>query len=187
MSREVTEILHAWREGDPQAAERLMPLVYDELRSIAGRYLRGEKQGHAFQTTDLVHEAYLRLLGQQQVDWRERAHFYAIAAKTMRRVLLDHARGQLADKRGAGRVIPLRTTLDLGLRIEKAPELVALSDALDHLEQIDAEKATLVELRYFGGLTVAETAEAMGLSTATVTRLWRTARAFLYHHITEAS
>lgn len=187
MSREVTEILHAWRAGAPEAAERLMPLVYDELRSIAARYLRGEKHGHTFQTTDLVHEAYLRLLGQQHVEWRERAHFYAIAAKTMRRILLDHARSQLADKRGAGRVIPLRTTLDLGLDIDKAPDLVALDEALSRLEQIDAEKATLVELRYFGGLTVAETAEAMGRSTATITRLWRTARAFLYHQITEAS
>lgn len=187
MSRQLTEVLHAWQMGTPGAEEELMPLVYEELRSIAARYLRGEKSGHAFQTTELVHEAYLRLLGQRKVDWRERAHFYAIAAKTMRRILLDHARGQLADKRGAGRVIPLRTTLDLGIRIEKAPDLVALDQALERLEQIDAEKAKLVELRYFGGLTVAETALAMGCSTATVSRLWRTARAFLYHQITEAS
>lgn len=187
MSREVTEILQAWRAGAPEAADRLMPLVYEELRSIAARYLRGEKLGHTFQTTDLVHEAYLRLLGQQHVEWRERGHFYAIAAKTMRRILLDHARGQMADKRGGGRVIRLRTTLDLGLRIDKAPDLIALDEALSRLEEADVEKATLVELRYFGGLTVAETAEAMGRSTATVTRLWRTARAFLFHQINRAS
>lgn len=180
-------MLLAWKEGDGAAAERLMPLVYDELRRIAGRYLRGERPGHSFQTTDLVHEAYLRLLGQQRVDWRARAHFYAIAAKMMRRVLLDHAREQLADKRGAGRVLHLKSAVDLGVETDKAPELVALDEALERLARLDPEKAKLVELRYFGGLTVAETAAAMGCSTATVTRQWRTARAWLYQEITEAS
>ncbi len=182
MSRQqVTATLQAWKKGDPEAAERLMPLVYDELHRMAARYLGGERRGHTLQTTDLVHEAYLRLVDQRTVDWRERGHFFAIAARTMRRVLLDHARRHLAAKRDGGHRLPLISTLDLV--IDKPPELIALDEALKDLAELDAEKAQMVELRFFGGLTIEETAAALGSSTATVTRQWRTARAWLYHHL----
>ncbi len=158
-----------------------MPLVYDELRRMAARYLHGERQGHSLATTDLVHEAYLRLVDQRTVDWRERGHFFAIAARTMRRVLLDHARRHLAAKRDGGQKLPLISSLDLV--IDKPPELVALDEALNDLAELDPDKAKLVELRFFGGLTIEETAAALGSSTATVTRQWRTARAWLYHQL----
>jgi len=177
----VTEALRDWQRGDPSAEERLTELVYDELRSIAARYLRTERAGHTLEPTALVHEAYLRLVGQRDVEWRERGQFFAVAACMMRRVLLDHARRRLAERRGAGEVLPLISSLDLV--VERPPDLVALDEALTRLAELDPEKARLVELRFFGGLTVDETADALDCSRATVVRQWRTARAWLFQQI----
>ena len=162
-----------------------MPLVYDELRAIAARYLRGERVNHTLEPTALVHEAYLRLVDQRGVDWRERGQFFAVAACMMRRVLLDHARRHLAARRGAGEVLPLISSLDLV--VERPAELVALDEALQRLTEFDPDKARLVELRFFGGLTVEETADALDCSRATVVRQWRTARAWLFQQLAVGS
>jgi len=174
----VTELLRRWNSGDREAMDRLMPIVYDELRRLAAGYLRGERPGHTLQPTALVHEAYLRLVRQDRVEWQNRAHFFGIAASMMRRVLVDHARRRQAEKRDAG---GFRLTLQLGEAFEAArdPELLELDQALGRLEQLDADQARVVELRFFGGLTVEETAVVLGISTATVKREWRTAKAFL--------
>jgi RNA polymerase sigma factor (TIGR02999 family) len=158
-----------------------MPLVYDELRAIAARYLRRERPDHTLEPTALVHEVYLRLIDQKAAEWQDRAHFFAIAAKLMRRILVDHARGRLSDKRGRGTARVSITGVEVAA--ELTPDLVALDDALRDLAAFDPDRATLVELRYFGGLTVEETAEVMGRSTATVVRQWRTARAWLYDQL----
>lgn len=181
MSREVTDILQAWRRGDRAATEQLIELVYEDLRAMAASYLRGERANHTLEPTALVHESYLRLVDQRRIDWQERGHFFAVAAKMMRRVLLDHARRHLAVKRGDGRRMMTISSLDL--EIEKPSELIALDEALSRLATFDPEKVKLVELRFFGGLTVEETAAALGCSTATVTRQWRTARAWLFHQL----
>jgi len=174
----VTELLRRWNSGDREAMDRLMPIVYDELRRLAAGYLRGERPGHTLQPTALVHEAYLRLVRQDRVEWQNRAHFFGIAASMMRRVLVDHARRRQAEKRDAG---GFRLTLQLGEAFEAArdPELLELDQALGRLERLDADQARVVELRFFGGLTVEETAVVLGISTATVKREWRTAKAFL--------
>jgi len=174
----VTELLRRWNSGDREAMDRLMPIVYDELRRLAAGYLKGERPGHTLQPTALVHEAYLRLVRQDRVEWQNRAHFFGIAASMMRRVLVDHARRRQAEKRDAG---GFRLTLQLGEAFEAArdPELLELDQALGRLEQLDADQARVVELRFFGGLTVEETAVVLGISTATVKREWRTAKAFL--------
>jgi len=174
----VTELLRRWNSGDREAMDRLMPIVYDELRRLAAGYLKGERPGHTLQPTALVHEAYLRLVRQDRVEWQNRAHFFGIAASMMRRVLVDHARRRQAEKRDAG---GFRLTLQLGEACEAArdPELLELDQALGRLERLDADQARVVELRFFGGLTVEETAVVLGISTATVKREWRTAKAFL--------
>lgn len=174
----VTELLRRWNSGDREAMDRLMPIVYDELRRLAAGYLKGERPGHTLQPTALVHEAYLRLVRQDRVEWQNRAHFFGIAARMMRRVLVDHARRRQAEKRDAG---GFRLTLQLGEAFEAArdPELLELDQALGRLERLDADQARVVELRFFGGLTVEETAVVLGISTATVKREWRTAKAFL--------
>jgi len=174
----VTELLRRWNSGDREAMDRLMPIVYDELRRLAAGYLKGERPGHTLQPTALVHEAYLRLVRQDRVEWQNRAHFFGIAASMMRRVLVDHARRRQAEKRDAG---GFRLTLQLGEAFEAArdPELLELDQALGRLERLDADQARVVELRFFGGLTVEETAVVLGISTATVKREWRTAKAFL--------
>ena len=174
----VTELLRRWNSGDREAMDRLMPIVYDELRRLAAGYLKGERPGHTLQPTALVHEAYLRLVRQDRVEWQNRAHFFGIAASMMRRVLVDHARRRQAEKRDAG---GFRLTLQLGAAFEAArdPELLELDQALGRLERLDADQARVVELRFFGGLTVEETAVVLGISTATVKREWRTAKAFL--------
>ena len=174
----VTELLRRWNSGDREAMDRLMPIVYDELRRLAAGYLKGERPGHTLQPTALVHEAYLRLVRQDRVEWQNRAHFFGIAASMMRRVLVDHARRRQAEKRDAG---GFRLTLQLGEAFEAArdPELLELDQALGRLERLDADQARVVELRFFGGLTVEETAVVLGISTATVQREWRTAKAFL--------
>ncbi len=179
--KHVTAILRAWRQGDREATEQLMSLVYDELRAMAAGYLRGERANHTLEPTALVHEAYLRLVDQRDVDWQERAHFFGVAAAIMRRILLDHARRRLALKRGEGRALPIISSRELA--VERPPELIALDEALTRLAEFDPEKAKLVELKFFTGLTVAETASALGCSTATVTRQWRTARAWLFHQL----
>ncbi len=176
---EVTRLLSRWSGGDASALDRLLPAVYDELRQLAAAYLRRERSTHTLETGALVHEAFLRLLGQEDVDWNNRRHFFGIAAQAMRRILVDHARARLYAKRGGGaQVLSLDGTIDVPL--ERAPELIALDDALEDLATIDAEQASIVELRYFGGLSNDEVAELLGTSARTVTRRWRMARAWLY-------
>jgi RNA polymerase sigma-70 factor (ECF subfamily) len=172
-------LLRSWSDGDEAALEALLPLIYDELRRLAHRHLYGERQGHTLATTDLVHEAFFNLVRQEQVEWQNRAHFLAIAAQAMRRVLLLYARSRRAQKRGGN---PIRVPLDDALVVsEDNPEaLLALDDALTRLEALDETLARVVEYRYFGGLTLEETAEAMGVSSRTVKRHWRTARAWLF-------
>ncbi len=179
---QVTEILLAWGQGEKDAAERLIPLVYDELRARAAAALRSERPGHTLTPTALVHEAYLRLVDQQIPPLEGRTHFYAIAARVMRQVLVDHARCRKAAKRNAGRpAVPLDEAPPIG--IERGHELVALDDALATLAGIDPGKVQLVELRYFTGLTIEETAEMLGVSVATVKREWALARAWLHREI----
>lgn len=172
----VTQLLLDWREGRAEALDELIPLVYEELRILAHSYVRDEGPGRALQTTDLVHEAYLRLVN-LEVDWRDRHHFFALAARQMRRILVDLARRRRSEKRGGDRV---RIDLE-GLQVaaEPAADLLALDDALNRLAQLDPRKSQILELRFFGGLTIRETAEAMELSDATVERDYKMAKAWL--------
>lgn len=176
---ELTDLLSAWSCGDEGAEERLMALVYSDLRRMAARRLAGERQGHTLQPTALVHEAYLRLRAQKRVAWRNRRHFYAIAARAVRRVLLDHARQRLRQKRGGGewRRVSLSALDDPPWG--RPSELVALDEALHGLADMDPLKARIVELRFFGGLSVAEVAETMGSSPSTIARHWSVAKAWL--------
>jgi RNA polymerase sigma factor (TIGR02999 family) len=185
-STSVTGLLLRWREGDEKARERLMALVYDELRRKAAAYLRRERGGHTLQPTALVHEAYLRLVAQDRVEWQNRAHFLAIAASMMRRVLVDHGRRQKAKKRGGPAA---RVTLDDGLApsMPRELDLLALDEALDALAALDEQKARIVELRAFGGLEVEETAAALGISPATVKRHWAFALAWLQQRLQKDS
>ena len=178
---QISGLLAGWREGDQNALDRLMPLVYGELRKIAASYLRQERKDHTLQPTALVHEAYLRLTHQKDVAWQNRAHFFGIAAQMMRRILVDHARKRLAAKRDASAWKVATAEVDGGA--ESAPELLALDRALEELEKIDPQQAKIVELRFFGGLTVEETAEVAGISPRTVKREWRTAKAWLRREI----
>lgn len=179
---EVTAALQDWRRGRGNAEERLVQLVYAELHRMADRFLRGERAGHTLQPTALVHEAYLQLVDQKRVDWQSRSHFFAIAARVMRRILVDYARRHLRQKRGGGRErLPLESVSGFG--VERLPELIALDDALAALAKTDPRKAAVVELRYFGGFSVEETAEILGVSVPTVSRHWRVARAWLYREV----
>lgn len=182
----MTRLLQDWSKGDQAALANLMPLVYNELRHLASRYLRRERAGHTLQTTALVHEAYLRLIDQNQVTWQNRAHFFGVAAQMMRRILVDHAREQHAEKRGGGAP---RLSLDeaIGLAGERGVNLIALDDALSALAAIDPQQSRIVELRFFGGLTVEETAEVLGVSPATVKREWSMAKAWLHREISKRS
>jgi RNA polymerase sigma factor (TIGR02999 family) len=183
----VTELLAAWRGGDREALDAMMPIVMDELKRIAGAYLAREAHAATLQTTSLVHEAYLRLVKVQPGDFETRAQFYALSAQIMRNILVDHARAQLAARRGAGlQVIPLEPGLPAG---SSAPEgLLAIHDALRTLEKMDARKSRVVELRLFGGLTNEEVAEAIGTSSRTVIREWEFAKAWLARELSyEAS
>jgi RNA polymerase sigma factor (TIGR02999 family) len=177
--REITRLLADWAGGDGDALERLTPLVHAELRRIARRQMGGERQGHTLQATALVNEAYLRLSGQDGFEWRDRSHFYAVCAQVMRHVLIDHARAHARDKRGGG---ALHVSLDAAavMSDEGASELVALDEALRALEEVDPQKGRVVELRYFAGLSIEETAEVLGVSPTTVRREWRRAKAWLY-------
>jgi RNA polymerase sigma factor (TIGR02999 family) len=174
-----TRLLIDWGKGDPAAHEQLLPLVYDELRRLAGAYMRRERPGHTLQPTALVHEAYLRLVDQQRVDWRNRAQFVGLAAMMMRRVLVNHARVRAADKRGGDAE---RVPLTLAGEMLRRPEVdaLALHEALDRLAAQDPRKSQVVELKFFGGLTTVEIAEALELSPATIEREWSFARAWLY-------
>lgn len=172
----VTELLGHWRAGDQSAFDKLAPVVYDELRRIAARRLRGERANHSMAPTDLVHEAYGRLV-KVDVDWRDRVHFFSLSANMMRRILVDHARARQADKRGGD---ALRVTLsDLVASGSRPTHLIELDDALQHLEEFDQRKAKAVELHYFGGLSYSELAETLGVSEATVDRDLRLAKAWL--------
>jgi RNA polymerase sigma-70 factor, ECF subfamily len=174
----VTDLLVAWSDGDQSALERLMPLVHDELRRMAGRYMRGERPGHTLQATALVNEAYLRLIEIRRVRWQNRTQFFALAARSMRRILVDSARARRSNKRGGGAETIL---LDEALVISQEPDaaLVALDESLEALKTLDPRKAQVVELRYFGGLTVAETGEVLKISPETVMRDWNFAKAWL--------
>ena len=177
-SKEVTRLLGSWSRGDPEAREALMPLVYAELRRLAASYLRRERTDHTLQPTALVHEAYIRLVEQKNVQWQDKSHFFAITAQLMRRILVDHARGHLADKRGSGAPkVPLTEAIVMSQ--ERPAELLALDESLSRLAALDAQQARVVELRVFAGLTVEETAEVLGISSATVKRDWRMAKAWL--------
>ena len=175
---EITALLDAWSRGNPRALDRLLPLVYDELRRIARRQLRGERTGHTLQPTALVHEAYLRLIDQRHVDWRSRAHFFGVAAHVMRRILVDKARRRHANKRGDGFQ---RVAIDEAVNTAARQEIpvLALDAALGRLETVDRGLARIVELRAFGGLTIEEAAHVLNVSASTAKREWRTAKAWL--------
>jgi RNA polymerase sigma factor (TIGR02999 family) len=176
---EVTQLLLDWNEGNQDALEQLMPLVYRELRRLAHQYLRRERDGHTLQTTDLVHEAYIRLVDQRRVRWQNRAHFFGIAAHLMRRILVDRARAHKRVKRGGGATM---VSLDEAAAVShKSPvDILALDEALMRLAEIDQRKARVVELRFFGGLEVEETAEVLKVSPITVMREWKMAKAWLH-------
>ena len=169
-------------DGDDGALGELLPLVYAELRRLAAGYLRRERPGHTLQPTALVNEAYLRLVDQTQVRWQNRAHFLGVAAQMMRRILVDHARGQRAEKRG-GEIQKLSLDENIVVSGERAADLVALDEALERLAELDPQKSRIVELRFFGGLSVEETAEVIGVSAPTVKRQWRMAKAWLYGQV----
>lgn len=178
----LTELLHKWGNGDQAAFQRLMPLVYDELHRRAEFFLRKERHHHTIQPTALVNEAYLRLSAQRQVQWQDRQHFFRIAANMMRRFLVDYARQYHAAKRQRDQ---FQLSLDDGIdvSVERAAELIALDDALATLHDLDAQKAQIVELRFFGGLSVEETAEVLQIAPITVMRHWRAAKAWLYREL----
>jgi len=182
-SSPVTELLARWRSGDQNALDALMPLVYSELRQLAQHYLRRERSDHTLQSTALVHEAYLRLAGKNPPQWQNRAHFFGIAAHLMRQILVEHARGHGAAKRGGGAT---RMTLDESLVIaqQKDVDVIILDKALEELTELDAQQGRIVELRFFGGLTIEDTSEVLGISPATVKREWVTARAWLFRAMT---
>jgi RNA polymerase sigma factor (TIGR02999 family) len=180
--RNVTALLGDWSRGDRTALDQLLPLVYGELRGVAARQLRKERSGHTLQPTALVHEVFIRLVDQRQVDWQNRAHFFGVAAQVMRRILVDHARRHGASKRGDG--VP-RVPIDEAKDVAAANEIpiLALDHALHRLETIDAELARIVELRAFGGLTIEEAAQVLSVSPSTAKRDWRTARAWLHREL----
>jgi RNA polymerase sigma factor (TIGR02999 family) len=180
---EITEQLIAWSNGDATALDKLIPVVYQELRRMADQYLRREDLSHSLQPTALVHEAYLRLIDQTKVQWQNRAHFFGVAAQMMRRILIDHAKTKHRLKRG-GTAIKVSFDENVNVSEERAAELIALDDALQELAQMDERKSRIVELRYFGGLSVDETAEVLGVSNKTVMRDWNFAKAWLYQQLT---
>jgi RNA polymerase sigma-70 factor (ECF subfamily) len=181
-THDVTELLIDWSRGDKAALDKLMPLVDEELRRLAHRYMTRERAGHTLQTTALVNEAFLRLVNRSKVDWQNRAHFFGLAAQLMRTILVDHARSHACTKRGGG---AYKLELDEAMIVsqEKASEVLALDDALKELAVIDPQQGQIVELRFFGGLTVEETAAVLHLSPATIKREWSTAKAWLYREL----
>src|ERR1700722_18368640 len=184
--QQVTQLLQAWGQGEDAALEKLLPLVHQELRRVARRHMFGEHVGHTLQATALVNEAYLKLLGCQKVNWQNRVHFFAISAQLMRRILVDSARARGYQKRGAG---ALKVTLDEALvgPKEKGCDLVALDDALKVLADVDLRKSQVVEMRFFGGLSVDETAEVLKVSPDTVVRDWKLAKAWLLRELNQGA
>jgi RNA polymerase sigma factor (TIGR02999 family) len=185
-SDNVTRLLIDWSGGNQQALEELLPLIYDELRRLAHNFLYRERPGHTLQTTALVHEAYLKLIDQKDARWQNRAHFFAIAAQAMRRILIDSARRHMAEKRGGHQE---KISLDEAPNLSLEPDnsLIALDEALTRLQEIDQQQSRIVELRYFGGLTIEETAEVTKISPATVKREWTMARAWLHQELSADS
>jgi RNA polymerase sigma factor (TIGR02999 family) len=182
-SQEITAMLRAWGEGDRAVLDQMLPLVYDELRRQAHRYLRRERPNHTLQTTALINEAYLKLVDQRVVQWQNRAHFFGIAAQAMRRILVDYAKQRNREKRGgAAADLPLEEAL-LVAATGQSIDLLALDEALTRLALIDEQQARVVELKYFSGLSIEETAEALGISPATVKRDWQMAKAWLRHEL----
>jgi RNA polymerase sigma-70 factor (ECF subfamily) len=179
---ELTSLLDDWKDGDPTALEKLTPLIYDELRRIAHRYVQRERNGHTLQTTALVNEAYIRLASNEKPDWQNRSHFFAVTAQVMRHILIDHARRRRYLKHG-GDAEQVSLSGAAVMAGERAAELVALDEALEELAIMDPRKTRVVELRYFGGLSLAETAEALGVSLMTVRRDWRAAKAWLFRRL----
>jgi RNA polymerase sigma factor (TIGR02999 family) len=180
----ITQLLVKWSNGDQQALDELTPLIYDELRHMARTYLRRERSGHTLQATELVHEAYMRIIDQDSVSWQNRAHFFGIASQMMRRILVNYALARAAQKRGGG---AKKLLLDeaVNLRDQREKDLIALDDALTQLERLDPQQTRIVELRFFGGLSIQETAEALRISPATVKRDWSTARLWLRRKLSE--
>ena len=179
---EVSGLLRAWSDGDRGALDRLTPIVYDELRRLARRYMRGERPGHSLQTTALVNEAYIRLIDYKSMQWQNRAHFFAVSSQLMRRILVDHARRHNLKRGGGVQHVSLEETAIMGG--DRAADLVALDDAMVALARIDHRKVQVVEMRFFGGLSVEETAEVLKISPITVMRDWSTAKAWLYRELT---
>ena len=185
---ELTQLLIAWSRGDARALEQLTPLVYAELRKIAHRYMNRERAGHTLQTTAVVHEAFLRLLGNPQEKWQNRAHFYAIAAKMMRRILVDYARANSRAKRGGETARVSIEDIDAPVAdVALNPDVIALDEALEKLTEIDPRRARVVELRFFGGLSVEETAHVLQVVPDTVVRDWRVAKAWLFRYLNHAA
>jgi RNA polymerase sigma factor (TIGR02999 family) len=178
----ITELLVGYSRGDKDALDKLMPIVYDELRRQAASYLRREQAGHTLQTTALIHEAYVRLVDQRNVQWQNRAHFFGIAAQMMRRILVDHARTKMGAKRGGSGVKVSLADATVSVK-EQDLDVVALDEALTRLAEIDEQQSRVVELRFFSGLTVEETAEVKGISAATVKRDWSMAKAWLHREL----
>jgi RNA polymerase sigma-70 factor (ECF subfamily) len=178
---EVSELLRAWSDGDRAALDSLTPIVYGELHRLAGRYMKGERPGHSLQTTALVNEAYMRLVDYKNMQWQNRAHFFAVSAQLMRRILVDHARRRNLKRGGGVQHVSLDQTAMVGS--ERAADLVALDDAMNLLAKLDPRKVRVVEMRFFGGLSVEETAEILKVSAVTVMRDWNTAKAWLYREL----
>jgi RNA polymerase sigma-70 factor (ECF subfamily) len=183
--KDVSRLLVDWGNGDQAALDELIPLVYDELRRLAGRYMRRESQDHTLQTSALVNEAYMRLVDQKNVQWQNRAHFFGVAAQLMRRILVDHARSRSRVKRGGG--LQMVSLADQAGVSKEAAEVIALDDALTNLAEMDQRKSQIVEMKFFGGLTTEEVAEVLKITTRTVEREWRKARAWLNRAITKGA
>ena len=182
---EITKLLHAWSEGDQSALERLTPIVFDELHRLAGRYMKRERPGHSVQTTALVNEAYMRLVDYSRMEWQDRAHFFAVSAQLIRRILVEHARRHNLRRGGGVQHVSLEEAAVVGGR--RSADLVALDDAMNSLARIDPRKVQVVEMRFFGGLSVEETAEVLKVSTVTVMRDWSTAKVWLYRELAGGS
>jgi RNA polymerase sigma-70 factor (ECF subfamily) len=182
---DISQLLRAWSEGDQSALDRLTPIVYRELHHLARRYMRGERPGHSLQTTALVNEAYMRLVDYERMQWQNRAHFFAVSAQLMRRILVEHARRHNLKRGGSVPHVSLEEAAMVSL--DRAGSMVALDDAMNELARIDARKVQVVEMRFFGGLSVEETAEVLKVSPVTVMRDWSTAKAWLYRELTGGS
>jgi RNA polymerase sigma-70 factor, ECF subfamily len=181
----ISELLFAWSDGDQRALDKLTPIVQDELHRLARRYMRSERPGHSLQTTALVNEAYLRLVDYERMKWQDRAHFFAVSAQLMRRILVEHARRQNVKRGGGVPHVSLEEAAEVGG--ERDADLVALDQAMNALAQIDPRKVQVVEMRFFGGLSIEETAEVLKISTVTVKRDWRGAKAWLYRELAKGA